>query len=83
MKTHWLYGLGPNKEIKFNIEIDEETKCIHCTHNEVCDRDVSKRCSNFWWGTSAETGCMSCTHRFTRWDKEKIPCFHCKWFKND
>jgi hypothetical protein len=19
-------------------------------------------------------------HRFTRFDKDKIPCFHCKWF---
>ena len=80
MKTHWLYGMGPNKEIKFNVEIDEETNCRKCTHDEVCDHSMEKRCSNFWWGDSRYEDCMSCTHRFTRWDKDKIPCFHCKYF---
>lgn len=86
MKTHWLYGFGPNKEVKFNIEIDEETNCDRCIHFEVCDHNMEKRCFNFTWGTSQYDGCMSCTLRFTRWDsyhdgKDKIPCFHCKFFK--
>jgi len=50
MKTHWLYGMGPNKEIKFNIEIDVETKCSDCLHREVCNIDVERRCSNFEYG---------------------------------
>lgn len=60
MKTHWLYGQGPKHEIKFNVEIDKETLCIKCIHNEVCDHDLMKRCSNFEYGDSR--GHYACDH---------------------
>ena len=84
MKTHWLYGSGPNHEIKFKKEIDKETKCQTCVHRMVCNYDMSKRCINYEFGTSQERSeiCASCLHRFTRFDKDetKIPCFCCKDF---
>ncbi len=81
MKTHWLYGLGPNKEIKFKKEISNETNCLKCVHLRVCDRDTNKRCVNLDWGTSVgHTGCDHCLHKYTRWDKDKIPCFRCNFF---
>lgn len=83
MKTHWLFGSGPNKEVHFNIEIDEETDCKSCIHRQVCDRDYSKRCTNFAVSCVYRyMDCCSCTHSFTRYDKDKIPCFHCKFYLN-
>lgn len=81
-KTHWLYGRGPNKILDFEREIDVETNCVACIHNEVCDHDMGKRCENYKFGTSAEpqNSCQSCTHKYTRYDKDAVPCFTCPWF---
>ena len=80
MKTHWLYGRGPKKQIKFNVEIEKETICQSCIHNKVCDHDMEKRCANYEFGTSQHRSCLSCIHHYTRWDKESIPCFTCPDF---
>ena len=78
MKTHWLYGSGPNKELKFKHEVDEETDCSTCIHNKVCSHNMEKRCSNFDFARSdRHPGCDLCLHRFTRYDKDPVPCFHC------
>ena len=84
MKTHWLYGQGPNKEVKFNIEIDKEDKCATCTHNVVCSHNMEIRCGNYEFGTSTNKGCHGCIHRYTRWDgKDSIPCFKCNEYDED
>jgi hypothetical protein len=85
MKTHWLFGSGPNKEVKFNVEVDEEHSCCLCIHREVCDHDMSQRCSNYMSVGSCDDpkACYSgCLHKYTRFDKDetKLPCFHCKWY---
>jgi len=80
MKTHWLHGRGENKEVIFKVEIDEETSCKTCIHNEVCNHTMTARCSNFLFGTSeySGNGCSGCNHRYTRYDiKQPLPCFHC------
>ena len=80
MKTHWLYGRGPDKVLEFAVEVDTETSCATCIHKVVCDGDMEKRCSNFLFGNSDQPrGCLQCLHRFTRWDKDRVPCFHCKF----
>ena len=73
-KKHWLFG-----EIRFNVEVIEEDKCHECLHAIVCARNMEKFCLNYDFGNSEE-GCQSCIHRFARWDKDKIPCFKCKYF---
>lgn len=83
MKTHWLYGMGPNKALDFNVEIDKETECSRCLHRKVCAYKMEERCVNYRFGTSEHTGCHGCIHRFTRWDKDAVPCFHCKEFSLD
>ena len=77
MKTHWLYGWGPNKEIHFKKEIEEETDCTKCIHAKVCDHEKTRRCFNYKCGSGGRD-CTGCEHKFTRYDKESIPCFHCK-----
>jgi len=79
MKTHWLYGHGENKEVKFNVEIDQETKCSDCGHFKVCNYDMSKRCANFDSGGNGKD-CEVCHHKFTRYDKDAIVCFYCRDF---
>jgi hypothetical protein len=82
MKTHWLYGLGPNKEIKYKHEIDVETNCNECAHAKVCHFKFDVLCTNYEFGTSEGKGCQGCHHRYTRFDdKDSIPCFHCKFFQ--
>ena len=81
MKTHWLFGRGPNKVLDFAREVDAETDCSKCTHREVCDRDMVKRCENYVFGDSAGKSCQGCSHRYTRYDKDAVPCFSCPWFK--
>ena len=83
MKTHWLFGRGPDRLLDFKREIDEETDCGKCIHREVCDRDMEKRCENYVFGTSAAEGrsCQSCLHKYTRYDKDRVPCFSCPWFE--
>lgn len=76
MKTHWLYGWGPNKEIQFEVEVDKETDCSKCIHVTVCSHEKEHRCVNYKCG-SADASCDGCEHKFTRYDKEMIPCFHC------
>ena len=83
MKTHWLYGMGPNKELTFEREIDQETRCSECAHWKVCARKMPDRCVNYQFGTSdvlSMDSCDSCIHRFTRFDKEPVPCFVCDDF---
>ena len=84
MKTHWLFGKGPNKIVEFKHEIDQESDCRYCLHRKVCDRhNTEQRCINYEFGTSEHRGCGGCLHRFTRWDKDAIPCFHCEDFLLD
>jgi hypothetical protein len=80
MKTHWLYGEGENKELHFLVDIDDETHCGTCGHKEVCDHEMEKRCSNYTFGTSQFKGCLGCLHRYTRYDKDSVPCFHCRYY---
>lgn len=81
MKTHWLFGRGPDHVLDFKREINDETECSKCIHREVCDYAMEKRCENYRFGTSDSNGCHSCLHRFTRFDKDKVPCFTCPWFQ--
>lgn len=84
MKTHWLFGIGPDKRLEFNKEVDVETDCRKCIHQEVCDFNMEKRCTNYKFGSSeGRSGCGQCSHRYTRFDKDetKVPCFTCKWFE--
>ena len=79
--THWLYGFGPDKEVKFNTPIKVEDDCVKCLHNKVCNRSMDKRCENYEFGSSSDLNCcQSCIHKYTRYDKDKIPCFKCKDF---
>lgn len=79
MKTHWLYGRGTDNRLHFAVEVDTETKCSTCLHIEVCNIDMEKRCSNYSCGNS-DRSCPGCIHRFTRYDKDHVPCFHCRWY---
>lgn len=81
--THWLFGHGPNKELKFNVFVLKESSCGECLHNKVCDHIMEKRCVNYEFATSEHTSCAGCIHRFTRFDKDdtKIPCFRCPDFR--
>jgi len=81
--THWLYGHGPNKELDFNIYVESETKCKECIHRHVCNYNMAKRCVNRTFATSSATGCGGCIHRYTRWDKDHVPCFQCNDFLRD
>ncbi len=74
MIKHWLHG-----EIKLKHEIAEETRCIGCLHSKVCDRSMGSRCLNFKFSTSNgnPSSCDQCIHRFTRFDRDPIPCFAC------
>ena len=79
--NHWLYG-----EDKRKFQIDKETDCSKCIHQVVCNRlfhasGMEVICQNYLFGTSAHGGCGGCQHRFTRWDKEQIPCFICGFFE--
>jgi hypothetical protein len=44
---------------------------------------MEKRCENYQFGTSEGGGCHACLHRFTRFDKDSVPCFTCPWFQVD
>lgn len=81
MKTHWLFGRGPDKILDFKKEIDVETDCGGCIHNEVCDHNNEKRCENYVFGDSRGKSCQGCLHKYTRYDKDKVPCFTCPWFR--
>jgi len=67
-----------------NVVIEKETSCGECIHEKVCARDMEKRCSNYWFGRSDEpVGCDQCTRKYTRWtrsEKDHVPCFHCAEF---
>lgn len=75
------YRVRPDKLLDFAREIDVETDCTKCIHNQVCDHNMEKRCENYQCGTSVGNGCQSCLHRYTRWDKDAVPCFTCPWFE--
>lgn len=81
MKTHWLFGQGPDKLLNFKREVESETDCTKRIHSEVCGRDMQNRCENYEFGTSDGRGCQGCSHRYTRFDKEPVPCFSCPWFR--
>jgi len=81
MKTHWLYGRGPDKVLVFEHEIDVEADCTKCVHRKVCDYKMDKRCENYTFGTSQFSGCQGCLHKYTRWDKDAVPCFSCPYFQ--
>ena len=80
-KNHWLYGKDKRK-----FKIDKETDCSKCLYKKLCfilQKSVSYEilCKNYKFGRSDYEGCHSCLHKFTRFDKETIPCFICKYFK--
>lgn len=75
--THWLYGHGPEKKLEFKHAVATETNCTTCIHVKVCTRSEEKRCVNFELGTSQHSNCHACIHHYTRFDKDKVPCFHC------
>lgn len=82
MKTHWLYGKGPEKRLMFVREVEVETDCGECIHRKVCDKVMENRCVNFEFGTSAAKGCHACLHHYTRFDiKDSVPCFSCPDFE--
>lgn len=70
-KKHWLYS------VELKVDIEEETKCGDCIHYKVCSHAMEERCSNYRFGRSDETHCQSCTNHYARFDKDKVPCFHC------
>ena len=75
---HWLYG-----NCGFNVLVRKESKCAKCLHRRVCPVDMSKFCLNYEFGTSdcrVFNSCESCNHKFTRFDKDRIPCFRCRYF---
>lgn len=80
-RNHWLYGKDKRK-----FKVEEETNCDNCVHKELC-RSIrtpaifEKLCLNYSFGTSQYSGCDGCHHKFTRWDKDSIPCFFCKFFE--
>ena len=81
-QNHWLYGEDTRK-----YQIDEETNCNICIHEEICwnlhkQNKMEILCKNFKFGTSEHEGCLGCEHHFTRYDNIKIPCFICKYFKS-
>ena len=78
--THWLYGSGPDKVVEFNHPIELETECKDCIHDKVCKRDMVTQCNNYQFGCSGAENCHSCLHKYTRWDKDRLPCFFCKDF---
>ena len=81
MKTHWLHGSGPEKRLTFAKEIDVETDCRRCIHTKVCTHRMEQRCENYVCGTSVDTGCVACHHKYTRFDqREPVPCFSCPDF---
>lgn len=89
MKTHWLYGMGPNKEVKFNVEVDKDDECNTCIHSNVCGHDMNYRCENFQGGCSGGIvngtyTCGACSHHYTKYDdKDSIPCFKCRDYSPD
>lgn len=84
-KTHWLYGEGPENRLTFVKEIEIETECSKCLHRKVCARKMEERCENFKFGDSSGygQGCSACTHKYTRFDKDSVPCFSCPDFMPD
>ena len=79
VKKHWLYG-----DCKFKVDVQVEDNCSSCTHWNVCKRDMQNFCRNYNLGTSEDTTCDGCIHRYTRYyvkDEERIPCFKCQFFE--
>lgn len=82
---HWLYG-----DCKFNVLVRKETECKDCVHCKPCVKiqhpnSYETLCLNFHFGRSdGQCTCVKCLHRFTRWakeEKDKIPCFRCRFFR--
>lgn len=76
--SHWLYG-----ECEFNVIVKKETSCSKCLHHKICKLDFSNFCVNYIFGTSEFECCQSCLHRFTRYDRNSIPCFRCNNFRKN
>jgi len=78
IKKHWLYG-----KLEFKVDVSVEDECHKCIHWPVCNRDMESFCLNFNFGTTqGQIGsCDRCIHRFTRWDKDRMPCFKCQYFE--
>lgn len=77
IKEHWLHG-----KCYFNVGVDHEHDCRYCIHNFVCKRTMEDLCENFDWGTSeGRGGCDHCLHKYTRYNRDKIPCFSCSMYE--
>lgn len=79
IKKHWLHG-----DIKFNVDVKEEDNCGQCIHWKVCKQDKEHFCLNYSFGTSEDTSCDGCIHRYTRkiwYEKDGFPCFKCKFYE--
>ena len=83
---HWLYG-----KCEFEELIDKETDCSTCIHVKVCKViwirigyvPMEDICINHYFSCSKES-CENCIHKFTRYDnKQSIPCFKCKFYKEN
>lgn len=75
---HWLYG-----EREYKVLVEKESECHKCFHREVCNKSMDKRCSNYEMSRSDGLGCFTCINNHARNDnKQPIPCFHCKNFKD-
>jgi hypothetical protein len=69
---------------EFNVSVEKDHSCQECMHRKVCAFDMRRNCMNYIFGRSGPNvkidSCDSCTHRFTRYDKDPIPCFKCRFF---
>lgn len=81
IKRHWLYGEGPNNELRFKVDVEIETDCSKCAHNKVCSHAMMDRCANYEFGSSEGRGCLGCIKHYTRFDhRQPVPCFSCADF---
>jgi hypothetical protein len=72
---HHIFG-----HCTFEVLVEKNDDCTQCVHARVCSNRVNEFCDNYCFGTSADTGCHGCVHRYTRWDADPIPCFKCRYF---
>lgn len=65
------------------LRLSCESNCDHCEHRKVCTYRKQDLCMNFSLGSSA-ISCEGCEIHFSRFDsvgKINIPCFACRFEK--
>ena len=83
MKTHWLFGRGPDKILTFKREVAPAHHAVDALRAVRLRLHLEQRCENYVFGTSEGRGCQGCLHRHTRYHKDVVPCFSCPWFRED